>query len=56
MDSNKSNFIFGIGAGNICVIMKLEHILGLLKTEKGNLFSLILFILHRKTINNLELR
>ena len=35
MYSNKSYFIFGIGAGNIWVIMKLEHILGLLKNEKG---------------------
>ena len=33
MYSNKSYFIFDIGA-EIWVIMKLEHILGLLKKEK----------------------
>ena len=51
MYSNKRYFIFGFGAGNIWVIMKLEHILGLLKKEKGNLFSVNFFILHGKTIN-----
>ena len=50
-----SYFIFGFGAGNIWVIMKLKHILGLLKKVKGNLFSVNLFILYGKTIN-LELR
>ena len=39
MYSDKSYFIFGFGAGNIWVIMKSEHILGLLEKEKGNLFS-----------------
>ena len=34
MYSNKSYFIFAIGAG-IWVIMKLKHILGLLKKEKA---------------------
>ena len=51
MYSNKRYFIFGFGAGNIWVNMKLEHILGLLKKEKGNLFSVNFFILHGKTIN-----
>ena len=44
MYSDKSFFIFGLGAGNIWVIMKLEPILGLLEKEKGNLFSVIFFI------------
>ena len=35
MYSNKSYFIFAIGAG-IWVIMKLKHILGLLKKEKAS--------------------
>ena len=55
MYSNKRYFIFSFGAGNIWVITKLEHILGLLKKEKGNLFGVNCFILHVKTIN-LELR
>ena len=46
MYSDKSYFI-------LWVTMKLEHILGLLKKEKGNLFDF--FILNRKTIH-LELR
>ena len=39
------------GAGNIWVIMKLEHIFGLLKREKGNLFSVNFFIFYGKAIN-----
>ena len=55
MYGDKKYFIFGFGAGNIWIIMKLEHILGLLKREKENLFSVNFFILHGKT-NNLEVR
>ena len=45
MYSDKSYFILSFGAGNIWVIMKLEHIFGLLEKEKGNLFSVIFVIL-----------
>ena len=42
------SLVFG---GNIWVIVKLEHIFGLLKRKKGNLFSVNFFILHGKAIN-----
>ena len=48
---NISYSIFGFVAGNRWLIRKLEPMLGLLKKEKGNLFSVIFFILHGKTIN-----
>ena len=51
MYSNKSYFIFVFGAANIWVTMKLEHILGLLKKEKGKLFYVNFCILNVKTIN-----
>ena len=51
MYRNKSYFIFGFGARNIWVIMKLEHILGLLEKEIGNLFGVNFFIFYGKTIN-----
>ena len=56
MYTNNNYFIFGFGAGNIWVNIKLQHILGLPKKEKINLLSVILFysffILYVKTINS----
>ena len=51
MYSNRSYFIFGFGAGNIWIIMKLEHIWELLKEKKGNLFSVnFLFFMGKQSI------
>ena len=45
MYSNKSYFIFGFGAGNIWIIMKLEHIWELLKKKVICLVWIFLFFM-----------
>ena len=51
MHSNKSYFIFGFGAGKHMNHYEIGAHIGTAQKEKGNLFSVIFFILHGKTIN-----